>query len=206
MRRRLLLMTLFGALLLPGQEAAGHKEGAAATAEHGSEAGGHAEPSILWKWANFALLAGILGWLVAKNAGPYFTKRNQEIQGGLLDAKRLREESEARVQDIERRVANLDQEMQRMREAATAEMAAEGERIRQETARTMARMQEQAGHEISSATKLARQQLRSYAAELAVDLARQRIRERMTPAVDEALVQDFVKQLSQDPNLQGSRN
>src|SRR5438552_3059585 len=60
--------------LLFAQEGPEKKEGAAAehsasSAEHkGGEE--HSEaPSELWKWANFAMLAGVLGYLIGKNAG-----------------------------------------------------------------------------------------------------------------------------------------
>ncbi|MBL8213425.1 MAG: ATP synthase F0 subunit B [Bryobacterales bacterium] len=184
-------------------KAAEHKaESHEGAAEH--KEGGHEEPSILWKWANFALLAGILGWLVSKNAGPYFAQRNKDITGGLEEARKLRADSEARVADIERRVANLESEMAGLRSTSKAEMAAEGERMRQETARMIEKMQAHATGEIESASKQARMELKTYSAELALDLAQQQVRQRLTPETQEALAVDFVKQLASE--RKGSQN
>ena len=49
--------------------------------------------------------------------------------------------------------------------------------------------------EIASAAKLARQELKAYSADLAVQLATRQIRERLTPTTQDQLVDNFVKQL-----------
>ena len=157
--------------------------------------GGHSEPSILWKWANFALLGSILGFLAAKHAPAFFKSRTTEIQSGLNEARRLRAESEARVADIEKRVASLETDLKQLRENARKEMAAEGERIKQETARAIQKMQAHAEMEIASTAKLAKQELKAYSADLAIQLATRQIREGLTPRAQDQLVDNFVKQL-----------
>jgi F0F1-type ATP synthase membrane subunit b/b' len=71
-------------------------------------------------------------------------------------------------------------------------MASEEERLKDQTARTLSRMRFAAGQEIESASKQARRELRSYAAELALKLARREIRDRMSPRVAAGLVDGFV--------------
>jgi F-type H+-transporting ATPase subunit b len=182
--RRLLLLTAFSVAALLGQEAA-HE---AAAEAHG--------PSIWWKWANFALLAAALGYLGSKHLGPFFTARSTRIQSGLVEAQKLRETSEARVRDIEKKVANIDAEMKGLRETARQEMAAEGDRIRTETARAIAKIQANAEQEIAAASKHARQELKAYSADLAVQLAAGQIRERMDGNTQQKLVDIFVGQLA----------
>ena len=157
--------------------------------------GGHSEPSILWKWANFFLLGAALSFLVAKNAPAFFKSRTEEIQSGLNEARKLREESEARVAEIEKRVATLETDLKQLRENARKEMVSEGERIKQDTARAIEKIQAHAEMEIASAAKLARQELKAYSADLAVQLATRQIRERLTPQTQDQLVDNFVKQL-----------
>ena len=36
-----------------------------------------------WKWANFAILAAGIGYLLVKQAGPYFAARSTEIRKGI---------------------------------------------------------------------------------------------------------------------------
>ena len=55
---------------------------------------------------------------------------------------------------------------------------------------------------IASALKAAQLELKSYSAALAIDLARQKVRARMTPSDQDALVQNFVADLARQ-NLTG---
>ncbi|MBV6431844.1 MAG: ATP synthase subunit b [Bryobacteraceae bacterium] len=167
-----------------------------AAEEGGGHGGGMKEPSIWWKWANFAVLAGGLGYLISKHAPAYFESRNKEIRGGLQEARKLREESEARVADIERRVARLGADMDAMRETAKQEAAAEAERLRAETEKILAKVQANAEYEIAAATKFARQELKVYSADLAIQLAAARLRDQLSPAAQDKLVTDFTGQLA----------
>jgi F-type H+-transporting ATPase subunit b len=164
------------------------KQGAAA--EHGAEHSG--DPNIWWKWANFAILAGALGYMIGKRAGPFFTERSASIQKDIREATRLREEAEARAAEMERRASNLEVEIAELRALARQEMAAESDRLRQQTEQQMAKREAGVKQEIASAEKAARQQLRAYSAELAVELAEHKIRARITPQADDVLVRSFV--------------
>ena len=63
------------------------------------------------------------------------------------------------------------------------------------TAAEIAKIQAHSEQEIASAGKAARMELKRYAAELAVELAEQKVRARMTPDAQDALVQGFVRNL-----------
>jgi F-type H+-transporting ATPase subunit b len=130
-----------------------------------------------------------------KQAGPYFAARSIEIRKGIEDAKSLRADAEARAAAMEARLTNLGVEVEAMRKAARDEAAQEGARIRKETERELAKIQVHADHEISSALKAAQVELKSYSAQLAVELARKKVRERMTPADEDSLVRNFVADL-----------
>lgn len=162
-------------------------------AEHGG--GGHAEPSIWWKWANFAILVAFLGHMARKHMPAWFQSRTAEIQAGLKEAAAMRESAERQVADIEKRVANLESEIANLKSAARKEMESEAARIKADTAHTLERLQSQAQFEIASATKLAATELKQKAARLAVEIAAGDIRQRMTPAAQDQLVANFVSQL-----------
>jgi F-type H+-transporting ATPase subunit b len=162
-------------------------EGGAAESEHGG--------MEIWKWANFAVLAGGLGYLAAKNLGPLFAARSKEIRASMVDAEKLLSESKATVADVERRLANLDAELGALRAEAQKEAAAEGERLQKHTAAEIGKIQTHSQQEIVAAGKAARMELRRYTAELAIGLAEQKIRARMTPDSQQALVERFVQNL-----------
>lgn len=156
---------------------------------------GVTEPSTGWSIANFAILVVVLAYLINKSVPPLFRKQSEEIQTALAEAAKTKHEAAAYAASIEMRLANLQREIENLRETAHAEMAAEGERIRQETARHLDRIREQSGQEIALMTRGAKDELRKYAADLAVGLAQERIRSRMNPALQEKLVGGFLADL-----------
>lgn len=148
--------------------------------------------SPVWAWANFAILAGVLGYLIAKHGGPWFASRSAAIRRGIAEAEEIRKQAEAKAAEVDRKLAGLRPEVESLRKAAHSEQAAEGERIRQQTAADLARLREHEASEIVAAGKAARLELKRYAAQLAVDLAEQKIRRQMTPEVQVALIEGFT--------------
>jgi F-type H+-transporting ATPase subunit b len=168
--------------------------------ESGKQSGGEAEEvSPIWAWANFALLAGGLGYLVKKYGGPWFVSQSQAIRRGIAEAEEIRTEAEARAAEVDHKLAGLQTEIESLKADAHREQAAEAERLRQQTAADMVRIQEHAASEIEAAGKAARLQLKRYAAQLAIDLAERKIRGQMTPEVQTALVDSFARDLQQPP-------
>jgi F-type H+-transporting ATPase subunit b len=161
---------------------------------HTNEAG-QGDPWIWWKWANFAILAAGLGYLIFKNVPPLFRKQSDEIQSALAEAARIKQEAAAYAAGVETRLANLQREIEDLRKTAHAEMAAESERVLRETEHHLQRIREQSVQEVALMTRGAKDGLRKYAAELAIGLAEQRIRARMKPETQEKLVNGFLQDL-----------
>ena len=164
------------------------------TPETGQEAEQH-DPWIVWKWINFAILVGGLGYLIGKSAPALFVQRKREIEESLLDAARARKDAEARAAQIEARFTGLENEIESLRRTAHAETAAEGERLSRETARRLERIRTQSAQEIELMASGAREDLRKYAGLLALDLAEQRIHSRITRDIQEDLVEGFLQDL-----------
>lgn len=179
-----------------------HGEGQPAPAEHAEQA--EHGPSRIWLWANFFILAGGLGYLASKQAGPFFKQRGEEIRKGIEDAARIKADAEARAAAIEKRMANLAADIDELRKRGAQEIAAESERISRATEQSVARIKAQAEQEIASAAKSARQELKAYASELALQLAEQKIRAELTDAGDAVLARRFVDDLRRQ--AQESRN
>jgi F-type H+-transporting ATPase subunit b len=150
---------------------------------------------IWWKWANFAILVAGLGYLVVKNVPPLFRKQSDEIQAALAESAKVKKEAADYAAGVEARLASLQNEIQKLRENAHAEMIAESERIRRETEQNVQRIREQSVQEVELMTRAAKAELRKYAAELAIGLAEERIRFRMNPDVQDRLVNGFLHDL-----------
>ena len=148
-----------------------------------------------WKWLNFVILAGGIGYLVSKYLNPHLQARAEEIRRGIQDAAVVKAEAEKRASEIEARIANLSGAIEEFRKSAQKEMEAEDGRLRAETAAEIQKIQARAEAEIASAAKLASQELRKYSAELALQLAEQRLRSRLTPQAQDGLARNFVQDL-----------
>jgi len=149
----------------------------------------------VWKWANFLILAVGLGYLLVKHLPPFFVSRTSSIQEEITESQKLKQESEQRSAAIMKRVSALAADIEAFRVQSRAEMEREGRRIREEAATHIQKLNAQAQVEIESAGKAVRRELRAYAADLALDLAGQRIRTRLDEGTEAGLVDRFVGDL-----------
>ena len=170
--------------------------------EHKEEAKGELEVPDSLKWANFAILAVGLGYMLVKLLPKNFAERTAAIQKDLTEAQAVKRDAEARAAKVDAQVKSLGADIERFRKESAQEMAHEGERIRLDTAAQIQRISDQVAMEIESAGKAARRQLRQYSWELALKLAEDRLRAKLDNATDAALVDGFVADLGR----QGSKN
>ena len=159
-----------------------------------AEASGEGNLKI-WEWANFLLLAGGLGYIIRKHAGPYYAARAAGIRKDLVDSERTAKDAEVRAAEVDRRLASLDVEIAGLRAESQKESAAQVERYAQQTAAEIAKIGANGEQEIATAQKAARLELRRYAAQLAVELAEQKVRARMDADTEDRLVGGFVRDL-----------
>jgi len=164
------------------------------------------EPSPVWKWANFAILAVGLGYLMAKTLPAVFTSRSTEIHKGISESQQMKQDAERRSAEMDARLSALGADIERFRAQSAAEMQQEGDRIGRETAAQIKKIEQQAAGEIESVGKSVRRQLKEYAAELALGLAEERLRTRMDGATESALVDGFVRDLERQASQTGSKN
>jgi F0F1-type ATP synthase membrane subunit b/b' len=150
--------------------------------------------------ANFVILVAGLGWMIAKNAAPFFDARLKKIRQDIVQGEKARHEAERQAAEVDQRLANLDKEIADLRDESQRELENELERMRQKTAVDRERIRVHAEQEIAAAGKTARAELKRYAAELAIGLAEHKIRARMNAATQDALIGGFVENLDRsDP-------
>ena len=143
---------------------------------------------------NFAIVAGLIFWFAKKNVPAMFRSRTASIQKAMEEARKTSQEAKRRLSNIEARLSKLDVEIGEMRWTAEQEAAAEEVRIKAAAEEDARKIVESAEQEIMAAAKLARRELKAYAADLAVSLAKKQI--RVEPKTDEGLLRSFTEQLS----------
>lgn len=169
-------------------------------AAEGGESPADSTVGWVFRWLNFALVFGGLGYLLAKYAPAAFRRRAESIVSAITEASHAKQEAEELRDRAEEKLAGLDQEIAELRAAARRDAAADAERLRV-LARDEADKIESAGDaEIVAAERAARVELRTIGARLAVDRAEALLRKELTPAADAALIRGFVAELERSVN------
>jgi F-type H+-transporting ATPase subunit b len=188
------------------EEAAAQGESAQAQAEHPEheEAAGHGEGEAhegesIWRTIarllNFAILVGGLGYLLKTPVASYLKRRSEQISRDLVEAEQLRVTAGEQITQIDERLRALPDELELLKVRGADEVAAEEARIRQAAEAARERLLEQTRREIDQRVRVARQELMREAADLAVGVASERIREQLTPEGHVRLVDRYADQV-----------
>jgi len=175
----------------------------AAISAHATEEGGSAgteRANEIFKWINFAIVAGLIAWVFLKLTPPFFRKNAETISSAISKATAAKAEAERQLREAEEKLARLEQEVAQLRATAQREIAAETERLKSITQSDIEKVKLAAKAEMEAAERAARLQLKTIAANLAVDGAESLLARELTPQVQESLVAAFVKSLEGRPN------
>ena len=168
-----------------------------------AEEGGNAateRATEIFKWINFAIVAGVIVWLFGKKLPPVFQKKAEAISSAIANATNAKAAADAQLREAETRLANLQKEVAELRAFAERESAAEVERLRAATLTDAQKIAAAAKAEIEAAERAARLQLKALAANLAVDGAETLLAKQLTPKAQESLISNFVQSLEGRPH------
>lgn len=171
----------------------------AQAAEEGG-AGGAETATEIFKWINFAIVAGAILWLCLKKAPGFFRGRTEAIGSAIAKAGGAKAAADAQLREAENKLANLQREVAELRAYAERESAAEVERIHAATRSDLDKIAAAARGEIEAAERAARLELKALAARLAVEGAESLLVKRLTAQSQAALISNFVKSLEGRPN------
>jgi F-type H+-transporting ATPase subunit b len=153
-----------------------------------------------WKIINFALFLAGLGYLLWKYAPRFFNARSADIQKAIQDAAGLRIEAEFRYSEIDRKMATLPEEIRRMREQAAAEMERAHQRFRHETELEIGHIRHNAAAEIEALRSEGAAQVRRHTAQLALNAAERRLRDRFAAQDAAPFIDDFIRLVERGKN------
>jgi F-type H+-transporting ATPase subunit b len=189
-RRILFFASLFLFLFCAALNAHAAEEGRAAT-ERATE---------IFKWINFAIVAGLILWVFGKVLPPKFRSNANKISSAIAKASTAKTAADAQLREAETKLTNLQKEVAELRAFAQREGAGEAERIRALAKSDAQKIFLAANAEIEAAERAARLELKAIAARLAVDGAESLLAKQLTPQAQESLVSAFVKSLDGRPN------
>lgn len=194
--RRLVMLGILGACLAGLTSSMRARElalrsstlGAAAGEQEGKK-GGH---ELLFKVINFLLLAGGLSYLLRKPLSDFFASRSASIRKSLEEGRTALEASQAQLQAVEEKLRHLEEEIAAFKASAAKEVEAERQRLRQAAAEEAEKILESARAQMETSVRAAKLDLKSYAAQQAVELAEELIRRRLDDPSRKLLVSQFV--------------
>jgi len=175
----------------------------AVVSTHAAEEGGNTaaeRATEIFKWINFAIVAGLILWLCLKKAPAFFSGRASAISSAITKATAAKAAADAQLRGAETKLANLQKEVAELRAVSEREAAAEVARLRAATQSDAQKIAAAAKAEIEAAERAARLELKALAANLAVDGAESLLAKQLNPQAQESLISNFVKSLEVRPN------
>jgi len=141
---------------------------------------------------NFALLAGVLFFLLRKPVAQGLASRRQGIKDQLEDLERQKQEAELQLTEYKQTLSRLDAEVQKI----VSEYVQQGETAKAkiiEVAKISAeKLQEQAKKNIEYEFEKAKQQLKAEMAEQAVAMAEELIKENIKDDDHERMIDEYL--------------
>ena len=147
------------------------------------------------RFTNLFILLGVIYYFVRKPLGEFFAQRRMSIQQEMLEARQDREEAAKKLDSVEERMKNLDQELAALRKESEEEAGLERRRLLEQAERDAQKIIEANRREIDGLTRAARQQLKDYVAKLSVQLAEQHIRREMSEQDEERVMERLFSRL-----------
>jgi len=157
-----------------------------------SEGGGG---GLFFPILNFVLLIAVIVYFAGKPIREFFNARRATIQDDLHAAAEFRREAEARYAKWQRKLVDLEAELEQIRATSRERAEAERERIVADANAAAERIRSEATAAIEQELRRAREVLSEEAANLAIELAAELLREHVTEADRDRLVTEFIERI-----------
>ena len=161
--------------------------------------------TFLWPALNLVILIAVLVYFARKPLQAYFAKRRSEIQGELQSAADQLATAESTYAKWQRRVIDLESELDEIRATSRQRAEAERERIIQDARATAERIRNDATAAVELELRRAREILREEATQLAIELAGERLSREVTEADRDRLIDEFIGLIASTPDSDASQ-
>ena len=159
--------------------------------------------AFFYEVLNILILIVVLVYFARKPVRAFFADRREQIDGDLKSAAKLHAEAESRYAQWQRKLAELDSELDRIRTTARERAEAERERILAEASAAAERIRTEARAAVEQELRRARAKLREEASDLAVSIAADTLRDRVTPEDRSRLLDEFIETIERDSSNAG---
>lgn len=185
-----LFLALYGSVGLASSEGGeAHHEEAHHEVHFGKE--------MVFQIVNFILLVCLLLYVYRRNGYRGFEKRSLQIQTAIEEATKAKKKAEDKYLEYQARIAQLDEEIEKILELAKEDGKKERASILEEAKRQSERIVQQADLTAKHEVLLAKQELRREAAELAAGLAADAIKKAAKPEDQRNWVKAYIDKIGE---------
>lgn len=196
LRLAALTLALFVAAAAPVALAQDAHEGVAAEHEGAAHQEGHVNVlQLVAGFVNFAILLGILVYLARKPTQAFLVSRRAAVVEGLAEAEKMKIAAEAKYDEYQKRLANLDAELAQIKEEIIASGETDRQAIVAEAERKASRLRRETEFLIEQQLKQLRVDLTKETVEAAMLAAEKVLRERATGDDQQRLAKAYLAKL-----------
>jgi F-type H+-transporting ATPase subunit b len=154
---------------------------------------------LVWQALNLVALLAVIVYLTRKPVAAFFSDRRAGIKGDIDGAAELLRKAELHFSEWERKLGDLDTEMDEIRDTSRSRAEDERDQILAEARDTAERIKRDAVAAVDQELRRAREELRQEAAGLAVDFAGGLLKESVTDGDRERLLDEFITRVEPGP-------
>lgn len=152
---------------------------------------------FLYRCLNFAILAGLLGFFLAKPVRQGLAGRREGIEKALQDAAQVKADAEARFAEYDVKLSRAAAEIEEIRNAIRKEGEVERERILANAREMAEKIKTEAERAADNEVSRARSELRREAARLAITLAEEMLNKNFTNEDHERMVSEYLQKVGE---------
>ncbi|GAB7021961.1 F0F1 ATP synthase subunit B [Salidesulfovibrio brasiliensis] len=168
-----------------------------AAEEHAKEGEHHGLPwkNYMWRVINFVLFIGILVYAAGGKIKAFFVGRRSQIKDDLDNLQARQAEAEKKLKGVEQSIANLEQEKKAILDEAEQQGQALREAIIEKAKKDAEVLKDQAKRTAANEAKGALDDMRAEVAELVVAAAEKIVREKLSDAEHDKLVDEYLNKV-----------
>jgi F-type H+-transporting ATPase subunit b len=175
-------------------------------AEAGHEENGAILPhdinEVIWGSIAFLIVITLIIWKGGPAIKNMWNGRIERIQGELDDAESARRQAEAKLTDVEQRIANADQERARIRGEADQTATSLAQQIAERAQREAEEIRHRAALDVETSKAQAGADLQAEIAGLAIEAAEQVIAQNLDDATQRQLVENYISNVATAPRAE----
>jgi F-type H+-transporting ATPase subunit b len=166
--------------------------GIAVASEHGGGGDSSKWMNLVYRVINFVIVVGIIYKLMGKRIAQFFSSRTYQIETELKDLDARRDEAEKKLKEVERRIANLEQEREEILAAAKEQGEALKVQIIEKAKQTAEQIKAQARLSAEQEAKMAYEAVKAELADKIAEAAEKIVSEKLTEEGHKALINDYL--------------